>query len=422
MPDRTPANSYGFRLFLAGQAVSYFGDHLYLFAIVWWALIETGRVSAAMAVVLVAAGASVVVAPVAGTVIDRSDRTRLLVWVNASYAAVTLLSGVLMVTDLLSWSWLLVLAFVVSALDQVSTPAAATLPPALVPADRLRSANGTLETWRALTGIAAPVVAGVVAQTGSAVGWLLIADAVTFLINLGCLTALSRYLNGRPETAATVTSIVTVASGLRGQMQSLRAVFTGNPLLLRVLLVTTVANILMAPLGVLVADAMRSYGALAAGLATSSFAAGVLAAARAVRRLDAVRDGAMVIWGLVGIAVGNMLFGLAPGVAVACAGSFVAGAGTVVLIVASRTWFQREVPTSSQGRVFSLRFGISMLVRPVGLLAGGAAAGMVGSSWTVAGIGALASLLAVASSRAIMRAEVPATDRGTDAVGRRPGP
>jgi MFS transporter, DHA3 family, macrolide efflux protein len=384
-----------FRVFLAGQATSYFGDHLYLFGIVWWALLTTGDVSAATTVVLVAALAAAVAAPVAGRLIDQGDKLRLLVRVNAAYAVLTATSGVLMVTGRLSWWLLLGFAFAVAAADQLSVPACAALLPGLVGKDELRVANGSIETWRALTGIAAPAVAGLVAHRAPQVGWLLIADAATFIVNGACLASVRRVVAATPGPA-TAPTIVSAARGLRGQFGAVWSVLARDRALLDILLVTTAVNLLIAPLGVLVPAALQRSGSAAAGLAMSAFAAGVLAVARCVPRLGNVADEVLLVVGVGGLAVGDLVFGLAPVLGLACVGSFLSGAGTVLVVIAARTWFQRNTPAELHGRLFSLRFALGTLVRPIGLAAGGAIAVSRGAAHTVAGIGAVLAILAVA--------------------------
>lgn len=386
-----------FRVFLAGQTASYFGDHLYLFGVVWWALLATGRVSAATTVVLVAALAAAVAAPVAGRLIDRGDKLRLLVWVNAAYAVVTAVSGVLMVTGHLSWWLLLVFAFAVAAADQISVPAAAALLPGLVGKDELRPANSAVETWRAVTGIAAPVVAGLVAHRAPQVGWLLIADAATFVVNGACLAGVRRIVAASPAAAAGPT-LVSAARGLRGQFGAVWSVLRRDRALLDILLVTTAVNLLIAPAGVLVPATLQHAGSAAAGLAMSAFAAGVLLAARVVPRLGALPDGTLLVGGLGVLAVGDLVFGLVPVLGVAYLGSLLCGAGTVSVVIASRTWFQRNTPPDLHGRLFSLRFALGTLVRPIGLAAGGAVAAAWGPAHTIAGMGASLGLLAVAAA------------------------
>lgn len=392
-----------FRLFLVGQSVSFFGDQLYLFAIVWWALLSFDRVTAGTTVLLVAALAAVVVAPAAGALVDRSDRFRLLVRVNWVYAVVTLTSGLLMIGGHLTWGLLVAFAVVVAGLDQAAVPAASAVLPALVPADALRSANGSLETWRAVAGIAAPIVAGVTAGSPSTIGWLLVADAATFVLNGSCLARLARLADRAAVSAAGPPTLASAVRSLTGELGPVVRLLGRRRALLKVLLVTTVAALLMAPMGVLVPDAMRGFGSAAAGAAMASFAVGVLLVARTSRWTGALPDGALLIAGLTAIAVGDVVLGWAPSVEVACLGSLLGGAGTISVIIAGRTWFQREVPEELRGRVFSLRFAASTLARPAGLAVGGAVATAVGSGRAVAAIGLCFAVLAAVAAPALLR-------------------
>jgi MFS family permease len=410
-----------FRVFLSGQAASYFGDHLYLFGVVWWALLATGRVTAATTVVLVAALAAAVAAPVAGRLIDRSDKLRLLVRVNAVYAVLTATSGVLMATGRLSWWLMLGFAFAVAAADQVSVPAAAALLPGLVDKAELRSANGSVETWRAVTGIAAPVVAGLVAQHATQVGWLLVADSATFVVNGACLASVRRRIAAVPAPAVAPT-IVSAARGLHGQFGAVWSAFGRDRALLDILLVTTAVNLLIAPVGVLVPAALQASGSTAAGLAMSAFAAGVLVAARGTAKLANLRDDVLLVAGVGTLAVGDLVFGVAPVLGLAFAGSFLSGAGTVLVVIAARTWFQQNTAAEMHGRLFSLRFALGTLVRPIGLAAGGAVAAARGAAHTVAGIGAVLAVLAVAAAAGLWSRRPPDGAQPANAAAAVPAP
>ena len=123
--------------------------------------------------------------------------------------------------------------------------------------------------------------------------------------------------------------------------------------------------------------------------------------------------------GLVVIAVGSALTGVAPGFAVAVAGWATAGVGSAVALAALYTRVLRIVPTQQMARTLGIFYGAFN----TGFVAGGAASGLVAHRFGLAGpllANAVVQLLAAvlwralipAAGRAAPAAEAPAPDDG----------
>jgi DHA1 family multidrug resistance protein-like MFS transporter len=158
-------------------------------------------------------------------------------------------------------------------------------------------------------------------------------------------------------------------------------------------------------------------------------AVGVLVSAYGLARLvfdlvagpivDRLGERVTAVAGLVVIAAGSALTGVAPGFAVAVAGWATAGVGSAVALAALYTRVLRIVPTQQMARTLGVFYGAFN----TGFVAGGAASGLVADRFGLAGpllANAAVQLLAAAlwlalipaASRAAPAAEAPARDHG----------
>jgi MFS family permease len=158
----------------AGRAVSFLGDEVALLAIAFRAKAELGHLGVA-GVLVAGAAPLVLLAPVAGLVVDRLRTRGLLI-------AVTMLQAALCAA--LAWSssaMLIPLVVLLACGTAIATPAWQALVPALVETEQLPAAVGMLQSWTALAGMAGPFVGGLlVAYFGFHVP--LLVDAASFVL------------------------------------------------------------------------------------------------------------------------------------------------------------------------------------------------------------------------------------------------
>ena len=184
------------RLYLAGQALSIFGDTALWLAAGIWVKTLTGSNTAA-GLVFFAISLPQVLAPLAGLLVDRVRRRPLLIATNLATAAVVL--ALLAVHDR-GQVWLVYLVMLAyGAAYAVLGSGQSALLTLLLPDELLAYGNGALLTIRQGLRLVAPLAgAGLFAWLGG--GAVAVVDAVTFLVAAATLAAV-RVCEQTPEPA-----------------------------------------------------------------------------------------------------------------------------------------------------------------------------------------------------------------------------
>ena len=175
-----------FSLIWFGQVISLLGSGLTEFGLGVWVFQRTGAATDYALIALCISLPQVMVAPLAGTVVDRIDR-RLAMLLSDSGAALSTL-----IVAMLAWSGQLETWHVYAAVLATSTfaamqyPAYAALVSQLVPPERLGRANGMIEMAWSGSMIAAPLLAATLIEHVSLSG-VLVVDLLTFCVAAGTL-------------------------------------------------------------------------------------------------------------------------------------------------------------------------------------------------------------------------------------------
>jgi len=277
-PDAAPAGAAArdavrpsmgrFLTVAAGQLVANVGAALTAFAMPLWALLDTGSLLRFALFALVGTLPGVVVAPVAGALVDRIDRRRMLL-------AATLAAGTCQgALALLVWTgqvttWLLygVLALlsVAAAFQRLAYTSAV---PKLVPKHYLGNANGVVQLTLGMANFLVPLIAvGLLASIGLA--GILAVEVASYLMAIAVLLAV-RF----PATMATRRR--------ESVWQEIRNGFTyfwRRPGLRAMLLFFVVTNLFLAIVLVLVSPLVLTIGDVhdAARVATAATAGAVVA-------------------------------------------------------------------------------------------------------------------------------------------------
>jgi MFS family permease len=189
--------SRDFSLLWWGGLVSVAGDWILMAVLPYVVYVRTGSTIATAAMTVSELAPGIVLGSVAGVLVDRWDRRRVLVVVNL-LQAVTVLGLLLMVVSSALLGAVYVVAAVQSALSAFSLPAENSLLPTLVPEDQLVAANA-LNALNNRIGRLSGLPLGPIVYAVGGLGAVAVADAVTFLVAAG-LVALIR---ARPAPVAT---------------------------------------------------------------------------------------------------------------------------------------------------------------------------------------------------------------------------
>jgi MFS family permease len=331
-----------FRRFFVARTVSHVGDGAAVLALILYAR-STGGSGTAVGALLLAQSLPHLAAPVAGTIVDRVDRRRLMIACDLCQAVLFAVIG----WWLPSFPVLLALIVVTSLLDTTFGPAGQSALPGLVPAADLLEANAWTSTSLNLQVALGPILGGALV-TAFGIRWALTANAASFLGSAAILATL-------PALPISRTSRT---RGLWGASREGLSAAWGHPVVRAVLFAlffgVTFAAIGNVALVFLVRDTLGA-GSLGFGVASGAFGAGMIVGSLAIslraRRAGPVRL-ILLSWLLSGL--GPLATGLAPNLSAGIAAQTVGGIGNGVDLVAGATIVQRAIPQELLGRVFGL--------------------------------------------------------------------
>jgi MFS family permease len=332
--------SRNFRRFFAGEAMSNFGDSALYLALGIWIKDLTGSNAAAGSVFL-AIGAPALLAPLAGRVVDRADRLRLLIITNA-LTALAVLS--LLAVRGAAQVWIIyVVAAVYGLAGTILGSGKSALLRDMLDDGQLGSANAAFATLGGCLRIGSPLAgAGIYALVGGP--WLAAFDAVTFVGAIAALACVQipkvRQKSERShffrEVAAGYAHIR--STRLLFRLMVIGAVAFGFSGLLETVIFAVIDQGLHRPASFFgVVTSVQGAGAVVGGLV----------AARLLGRLGEAR---MAGLGLMGVALGSLAFSSGELFAV-LGGATGIGIGVTWFAVASGTAIQRFTPSRLQGRV-----------------------------------------------------------------------
>jgi MFS transporter, DHA3 family, macrolide efflux protein len=196
----TPTNTWAFFLVWIGQLISLFGSNLTGFALVIWTYQETHSVIQTSLVLLCSRLPSIIIAPIAGALVDRWERRWTMFCSDAAAGLMSLILALLIATGRLEL-WHIYLSTAVYAIGRVfQEPAYTAATTLLVPPEHYGRASGMVQLAGAIGEIGAPVVAGVLVPLIYLTGIIAI-DILTYFVALITLL-LVRFPRPKPSTDA----------------------------------------------------------------------------------------------------------------------------------------------------------------------------------------------------------------------------
>jgi MFS transporter, DHA3 family, macrolide efflux protein len=360
---RALAGMRPFLLLWAGQLVSGLGSGLTGFALPVWVYQRTGSAEAFGLLFFAATAPAVLVAPLAGAIVDRSDRRRVLIATDAASAVLTAGIAVLVLTGSFRLWHLMAMSAAASALGSFQYPAFAAAMGALVPKRHYTRAAGLLQSGDAAVGILTPLLAGVLVTTVGLAGVIAI-DVATFLVAVTTLV-LVRIPPVEPVEGPRPALWADAREGWR----FVRA----RPGLLLLLLYFPVVNLgsgMIHPL----------FGPLVLSFATPAEMGALLSFASVGMLIGGL---ALGVWGgperrVRGLVVGQALVcvclavvGLRPSLPLVGAGLFLSFLLAPAAQACSQSIWLSKTPRAMMGRVFAIRRMLAMSTTPIAALASG---------------------------------------------------
>ena len=328
------------RLLLGGQSLSMFGDWAMIIVLGIWARVLTGS-NADAGLVFLCFGATGLIAPLGGLVVDRLPKRPLMIATHLALAGVMCL---LLLVNSRSQMWLLYAITLLYGLGgDIFGAARTSMLKAMLPDEQLAEANGALQSVREGLRIVAPVTgAGLYAAFGGHVVALI--DTATFVGSAATLVALPfteplvapREHHFLREASAGIVHIARTKV-LRELTLGLCAALAVIGFCETLIFAIVIDGLHRHAAFVGVVDTFQGVGAIAGGVT----------AAALMRRIGDVR-----VAGLGLTAFGLASFGfLVPSLGGVLPSVVVFGAGVAWLVVSAATAYQRRSPQAVQGRV-----------------------------------------------------------------------
>jgi len=318
---------------------------------------------------------------VAGHVVDRHHRARLLAVCLGVQALVALLLALAPVPGLPQRTLLLALSVVLGAVRAFQMPAQQALVPLLVPAELLPRALAFSATGLQVAIIAGPALGGLLYVAGAPAVFLT-CSALFALAAALCLTI----RHAKPMSAVPL-SLETVLAGVRYVAQN-KVVLGAISLDLFAVLLGGASALLP-----IFAKDILHVGPWGLGLLRGAPAAGALAMSVALTRWPIVRGaGGKLLASVVAYGLATVVFGLSASFWLSLAALAATGAADMVSVVVRQTLVQLETPDSMRGRVSAVNSMFIGASNQLGEFESGAVAALVGpvGSVVLGGAGAVA--------------------------------
>lgn len=388
-----------------GQVISLVGSGLVQFALVWWLTTKTGSATVLTTAVLIAMLPNVILAPVAGVVVDRRSRRLVMIVADATAALATLWLAVMFTVNRVEVWHVYVALCVRGAAGAFQLPAAQSTISLMVPEAHLARVAGLNQMVQGLLTIASPPVGALLLAMLPFQGVMAI-DVVTAIAGIGALLVVAI---PRPAPATNVEARPSFWAELA---EGLRYVRGWSGLMVILVMATVINFFLIAAAALMPMLVTLHFGGKVLDLAKleSIFGGGALVGGVVLGVWGGFRPRILTfLVGLVGIGAGFLLMGLAPTdrFELGLASAFLAATMVPMANGPMTAVLQSAVAPRMQGRVFALVTSAVTAVAPLGLLVAGPVADLVGVRvWYIAG-GTVCAAMGIAGLfvPAVMRIE-----------------
>jgi len=352
-----------FRLLFIGQTISQLGDWFNAVAVFALLLDLTGSATAVAWMMIVQFLPVAIVGPLAGVVVDRVDRRRLMIITDLLRGTLVLMLLVIRRPDEV-WIAYVVMAIIVGAQGFFEPARTATIPN-VTSADELMPANAlSSATWSAMLAIGASIGGLVTAVAGRNVAFTV--NAASFFASAWFI-ARTRYDSTpaampRPTGVLALTGITDLVEGLRyvrrhGHVAALMMVKAGWGLAGGVLLLLTIFGERVFPVGAGAAGGIGVlYGARGIGAGLGPIALRWIIGQEPSRLRRAIAAAFFMV-GIFYIALAG-----APTLWIGALCVLLAHFGGAILWVFSTVLLQLEVPDRFRGRVFAAELALVTLL------------------------------------------------------------
>jgi MFS family permease len=358
-----------FTIVWLGQIVSLLGTGMTNFALAFWLFEQTGKATTLTLAMFFFIAPSILLSPLAGALVDRSNRKVIIVLSDLAAGVTTLALVFLLTTDSLQIWHIYVANVVAGAFNSLQFPAFGAAVTMMIPKQHYARASGMMSLADAASGILAPVFAGALLGVVGLQGIMLL-DVVTFVVAIAAILVVAI-----PQPERTAEGVAGQGSLWQESLYGFRYIWR-RPSLLGLQLVFFALNFLaMFGLAVLVPMILARTG-------NNELA---LASVQSIGAIGGVAGGLLLsTWGgprrkvhgvLIGMFLGSLLgefvMGVGQTVPVWAFGAFMSHFFIPIINGSNQAIWQAKVAPDVQGRVFSVRRLIAQVTAPVAVVIAG---------------------------------------------------
>ena len=357
-----------------GQAISLVGSYAVQFALIWWVTLETESASMVAVAGLLGLAPAVLLGPLLGTLVDRSNRKSLMLLADGIVAAASAVLALAFAMGDVRLSWVFAALLVRGLGTATHQPAMTASTSLMVPEEhltRIQGLNQALQGGLAIIG--APLGALLVATLSmSSVMWVDVLSALVAIVPLLFVRVPQPERSGDPEAGF----LADTRAGFGYLLQ--------NPGMLVLVALMSWVNLLLAPAFSLLPLFVKqdlNGGVLMLGGLQSTMGIGLIAGGIALGVWGGFRSKIFTaLSGLIGLGGAVALLGIVPASAPILAFASMALVGVTVTVINGplMALMQAVVPADFQGRVFALWGSIAAGMAPLGLAVAGPVAEFTG--------------------------------------------
>lgn len=377
-----------YRLFFGGQSISLIGTWITRVATSWLVYRLTGSLVLLGVVGFCGQIPTLVLAPFAGVIVDRTDRKRILLYTQVMSMLQSFALAAMVFTDTVSVPLILALQVVQGVINAFDTPARQTFVVEMVE-DRadLPNAIALNSSMVNASRILGPSIGGVIiAATGE--GWCFLIDAISYIAVIASLLMMN--VEPRELPRRTTNMLAELRTGFE-YVSSFLPVRT-------TLILLALVSILGMPYTVLmpaIATNLLHGGPHTLGFLMASSGVGALAGALYLAsRRSVVGLGKAMVYSTSAFGVGLIAFSLSRSLWLSLLVLPLVGGGMMITMAATNTVIQTVVTEELRGRVMSFYTMAFLGTAPIGSLIAGLAADRIGPARTIL-VGGVCCLAAV---------------------------
>ena len=355
-----------FSLMWSGQFVETIGCALTSLAasILVYRLTDGSALSVGL-MLMASAAPSLLVGLVAGVIVDRYDRRRIMVLADVLRAVLVCLIPFLVSYNIV---WLYVTVLLISTIGQFFDPAWESVLPEVAPDEELSAANSLMAISTFGSTAIGFAASGLIASSAS-IDYAFYLNGIAYLFSAVCIL----FIRVKKLEMTEKTSVAVIASNLKSGIDTLLK----NPVLRSIFLLIIpvafsggIANSLLLPFATRALNATEFEYGLQEGLTSVGF---VLASLLMARYADRWREGQWMVVCLVGMGLAGLVYSQLQSIPIAIGVQMLSGFLNAPYFIARRVLIQRNTEPKIRGRVASGYFVISNLFYLVGMATAGLA-------------------------------------------------